>query len=134
MMLVENMIGALRVAENADLAQREENANMVILKLSDILSLIHAKLPVSIFNAYFISLVKKASPQEYLIEIYANDIAEKNTSRFYHLFSYNAYAGDNKAYKSPVFETIISEKERQKLISYFVKSLKAIAKTATSKG
>jgi hypothetical protein len=134
MMLVENMIGALRVVENADLAQREENANMVILKLSDILSLIHAKLPVSIFNAYFISLVKKASPQEYLIEIYANDIAEKNTSRFYHLFSYNAYAGDNKAYKSPVFETIISEKERQKLISYFVKSLKAIAKTATSKG
>jgi hypothetical protein len=102
---------------------------MLILDLSDILSLIHAKLPVTIFASDFISLVSKASPQQFLIEIYANDIAESNTKKMKYHFRYNAYGERNKGYKMQVFETIISEKERKQLISYFVKSLIAIEKT-----
>jgi hypothetical protein len=87
---------------------------MLILDLSDILSLIHAKLPVTIFASDFISLVsygKKASPQQYLIEIYANDIAESNTKKMKYHFRYNAYGERNKGYKMQVFETIISKKK-----------------------
>jgi len=44
---------------------------------------------------------------------------------FYH-FKY--YALKNKSSKSPVFETLILEKERKQLINYFGQCLKAIEK------
>jgi hypothetical protein len=125
--LVENLIGFFTDAKDTDFEHRPENANLIFLNLKDILSLIHEKLPVTIFNDDFLTLIKEAAPkQQFIFEIYANDIAESNPKKVFYHFKY--YALKNKSSKSRVFETLISVKERKQLINYLGKCLKAIEK------
>jgi hypothetical protein len=55
------------------------------------LAIIHEKLPVTLFDDDFITLVKEATPkQQFLFEIYANDIAEDTPKKVFYHFKYCA--------------------------------------------